>query len=361
MTALLRPNYLTLSLTWQADTMELPPVPIPKHREAIPLENISTEASKRLLKEIKSSKKAIFATVIFELLAGYWVLSGMLNGTIEDPAVLWVLLIPLVFAGARYAAIVSELRHELYKQFALVNGFSYQAKGWLEDQVGAIFSIGSNKIMQDIVSGNLAGCPLKLFNYFYTVGSGKHSNTYTRTVLSLNLEMDLPSTILLQDKSVFGDDLSDNNIRNISRLPLSAELEKHYTLFSERKMEIEALQIFSEDFLTSIKDKFPEYSLDFFGKTFYVYSSQPVFNRSALVDMLDFAKTVLTRLSVVLPQMQGSIVALNESLSKSEKKLLNFSSFNPSHKSSHSEIPEFFWVLFPIVLGILIGIIISLN
>jgi hypothetical protein len=154
--------------------MELPPVPIPKHREAIPLENISTEASKRLLKEIKSSKKAIFATVIFELLAGYWVLSGMLNGTIEDPAVLWVLLIPLVFAGARYAAIVSELRHELYKQFALVNGFSYQAKGWLEDQVGAIFSIGSNKIMQDIVSGNLAGCPLKLFNYFYTVGRGLH-------------------------------------------------------------------------------------------------------------------------------------------------------------------------------------------
>ena len=87
--------------------------------------------------------------------------------------IILLMLLPIGIAFAIIAKLKNRLLHQFYQQFAAANGFSYQEKGWLENTEGAIFKVGHSGKMNDIVEGQVANLPLTLFNYGYTVGSGK--------------------------------------------------------------------------------------------------------------------------------------------------------------------------------------------
>jgi len=74
------------------------------------------------------------------------------------------------------------------------------------------------------------------------------------------------------DQKNFGDDLSDNNLRKVSKIELPSELEVHFNLFSEKKYEIEMLHIFTPDVLTMLYDNYKDFNLDFVGNKLFIYS-----------------------------------------------------------------------------------------
>lgn len=122
--------------------------------------------------------------------------------------------------------------------------------------------------------------------------------------------------LLLVDNHTFGDNLSDNNLTNVSKVDLGGEWEKHFNLFAEKKFEIEALQIFSQDFLQLIYEKYRRFSLDFSGNTLYLYSNKIITTKEELLILKEFVLVLLQKLNEKLPAMAGSITALYEALSK---------------------------------------------
>lgn len=261
----------------------------------------------------KELKWGIIAGIIFDALLLYALIAT--GELARDGRALMLLLIPFGLYAAAWAKIKQDLLHQFYRQFAQKNGFSYQQKGWIEGQNGAAFLVGHGKIMEDILQGEIAGLPLALFNYRYTVGSGKNSRTYNFTVLDLDLKTPVPPMLLLVDRQYFGDDLADNNLNYPSKIELPQNQENIFNLYCEKEYEIEALQIFTPEFLNRIAEKYRRFSLDFVGTKIYIYSSNVITDKAGLMLLKEFAGMLAQKLSSQLPAMKGSITALAEALS----------------------------------------------
>ena len=311
----------------------LPPV-VPKpplSRVVInePILDVDASVSGYLKKNYKTEiiLSAIFIA-LWEIIIIFFALRHMAGGgaVSEDNGrgVIFLMALPLGVAFFIFAKLKNRLLHQFYKQFAQANGFTYQQTGWLDRREGAIFKVGHSKKMEDIIEGEINGLPLSLFNYKYTVGSGKNSHTYEKTVLEIDIKALTPPMLLLADWHGFGDNISDNNLNNVSKISLPADLEKHFSLFTEKKFEIEALQIFTPNFLNLIYGKYPQFSLDFLGQNLYVYAGSVIANKPELDLMLEYARTVSEKIGAKLPAMQGAITAMREALTKNPRGLLEF-------------------------------------
>ena len=305
----------------------LPKVPRPPLSKVVinePILDVDTSATQYFQKNYKNEMTAgIIFVGLWEITIVFFVFRHLINGhTISEDGVEGIFLLialPFFVAFGIFASLKNRLLQQFYQQFARANGFSYQKKGWLENRQGAIFKVGHSAAMENIVSGQLNNLPINLFNYHYTVGSGKSAQTFQKTILELGLTTLTPPMLLLVDWHGFGDDISDNNIKNVSKISLSESLEKHFNLFAERKFEMEALQIFTPDFLNLIYEKYKQFSLDFCGSKLYVYSSGVIAKKAELDLMVEFLKILTERLGQKLGSMQGSILALTEAVSKAPR------------------------------------------
>ena len=263
---------------------------------------------------------AFFA--IWEIIVIYFFIINFtgLNPAIDDTiqSFLFFTALPLLFIALSYAWMRKKIRHQFYRQFAIANNFTYKERGWLPNKSGSIFKIGRNTTMQDIIEGEINKTPLSLFNYSYTVGSGKSSHTYQKTILEIDFKTPVPPLLLLVDKHWFGDNISNNNLKNVSKITLDEVFEKHFDLFSEKKFEIEALQIFDPDFLNSIYEKYKFFSLDFSETKLYIYASKIITNKIELDLLFQFADIISKKFLNKLPEMRGSILAMEEAFTKTE-------------------------------------------
>ncbi len=261
-------------------------------------------------------KLGIVLGVIFDASILYWLIGEWKIGQLNDFNAFFLLILPLIAYGAALVWAAKQVRHEFYRRFAFLNGYSYQKTGWLENRKGALFKIGHSKKMEDIIKGQIGNLPFALFNYTYTVGYGKHSRTFTQTVWDIDFQTALPPILLLNDRQNFGDDITDNNLKYVSKIYIGDELEKHFNLFSEKKFEMEALQIFNAEFLRDIYQNYKGFNLDFTSNSLFVFSNRIFTSEPELKQLKNFVDLLSQKLSVQLPNMQGAVLSLHEALSK---------------------------------------------
>lgn len=226
--------------------------------------------------------------------------------------VLSFLLFPVIGYVIFVAQIKSKIVHLFYKQFADANGYSYVQIGTTKYNTGALFSVGHDKRNMDVIKGSFDEYPLTIFNYSYNLGTGKRERTYTQTVFEIDFKVQLPPVLLLTDQRYFGDDLSDNNLKKVSKIELPKAIEEHFNLFAEKKYEIEALQIFTPDVLAYLYDNYREFNYDFTGNTFYLYSKKLIITKKDLYSAYTLAQFIIDRLSKELIRMEGSTKAMRE-------------------------------------------------
>lgn len=339
----------------------LPPkVPKPPFSKVVinePILNVDASVSGYLKKNYRT--EIIFSGIfiaLWEIIIGFFASRSFVNGNLsedEGKGIIFLMFMPIGIAFVILAKLKNRLLHVFYKQFAAANKFTYQKKGWLENRQGAIFKVGHSANMSDIIQGQVAGLPLSLFNYGYTVGSGKNSQMYEKTILEIDLKILTPPILLLVDAHGFGDNISDNTLSRVSKIDLGGDWEKHFNLYTETKFEVEALQIFTPEFLHLIYDKYKKFSLDFLGQNFYVYSNGVIANKADLDLMLEFARLVAEKIGNKLPAMQSSISAMKEVLNK------NSQSYSNSFKNANNfkKYPLFYSILF-IVFGLGVGILV---
>lgn len=219
---------------------------------------------------------------------------------------------PLVGYAVFTGFVRKNILHEFYKQFAAANNFTYVQISTIGGMSGALFRVGNSKFSEDIITGEFAGFPLRLFNYNYTIGYGKNSTKYKKTVFEIDFETPLPPVLLLQDRSAFGDDLSDNNLKNRSKVSLPKHIEQDYNLYTEKKYEIEALQVFTPDVLEYIHTNYSDFNFDFEGTKLYVYARSVIIKKEDIKRAYTLAQYLINQLSHELKNMKGSIIALNE-------------------------------------------------
>jgi hypothetical protein len=230
----------------------------------------------------------------------------------------WQILhfLPIVVIAYIYKSTQEKIRHEFYRQIAGKLNFSYSQAALPTTETGAIFQVGHGKRMEDILTGKLLNLPVKMFNYFYTVGSGKTAQHFEKTIWQINFPTTLPPVLLLNDFQSFGDFLSNNNLKNVSKIELPVSVENKFSLYSEKKFETEALQIFTPDVLEKINNDFTNFSLDFAENNLYIYAKTLISNSESMDKFIEFATYISGKLEKLAPGMQNSVIALKEALKK---------------------------------------------
>ncbi len=290
---------------------------------------------------------AIAITITWEslILFSWQTGSAYLNASPE--ILLLLLALPFIVFGLIYSAFKTSFRHKFFEQFAIANNFTYTKTGEVPNLLGAIFQVGHGAKNEDIITGEINHLPLRLFNYFYKVKQGKSSKQYATTILEIDFQTPVPPLLLLIDKHYFGDDLADNNLTRVSKITLSTPLENHFSLFAETKFEIEALQIFTPEFLQLLYEKYSLLNLDLVDTKLYIYTKGLVTKKTELALIMEFVGLISGKLINQLPSMRGSLTALTEALNKLPNSPLFIS---PNKPSQLLRLILLVLILFPIIL-----------
>jgi len=225
--------------------------------------------------------------------------------------IVWPLALLLLIS--RWAYFSAKLEHEFMRQFAAAHGLRYEDRASLDSVSGRLFSKGKYKRVSNVFLGTLEERPLRLFNYKYTVGSGKNSRTYSFTVCELAFKKtEFPHILLLAPTmpvrygSVdwFG---SDRDMQ----VPLEGDRYKNFTLYTSEGYQIEALQIFSPELLTFLHEHAKNFSIEFAGNKVYLYDDEKILTRNTLDELYGVAQKTFTRLAPLLDRLHDDFAALH--------------------------------------------------
>lgn len=202
-----------------------------------------------------------------------------------------------------FAYISNKVRAAFMNQFAQANGYNYSPIGPIDTQTGYIFSRGHSRSVDDYITGKYLNCPLELFIFTYKEGFGKHEHTYWNTIFSLDFQDPVPHITLLRVDSPAGSSLG-------IKLQLEGNFNQKFNLYVQKGFEIEALQIFTPDFMAKVESWNLE--LEFIGTKLYVYAASALSKKSDLLNMYQIVKDLAARLDPLVEKMKSDVEFMSE-------------------------------------------------
>ena len=228
--------------------------------------------------------------------------------------------IPVVAVLILYAYVFSKAHRRFMENFAKENNLTYASKADIGSVTGRLFSKGHSKHISNIVSGLYKEHPFRLFNYRYTVGSGKNSHTYKFTVYEIVFEKTKFPHILLHSKTMWSRygsiDMwgSDKDIR----VSLEEPFNEYFNLYVTQDYEIEALQIFTSSVLDFLKNEAHKFSIEFADNRVYIYDNLLIHTKSELDQMYSVARKIFDAVGGISDRLYDDFEVLY-SVYKAEK------------------------------------------
>jgi len=159
-------------------------------------------------------------------------------------------------------------------RFADANGLSFSASDSSPQYPGAIFSIGSGRMVKDHLQSTTDRF-LDMGNYQYTTGSGKNQQTHNWGFMAMHLDRKLPHMMLdsRANNSIFGTNLPASFSKD-QVLSLEGDFDKHFTLYAPKAYERDALYVFTPDLMALLIDEASPFDVEIVDDWMFVYSSR---------------------------------------------------------------------------------------
>lgn len=103
-----------------------------------------------------------------------------------------------------------------------------------------------------------------------------------------------------------------NGYQYHKEMELKGDFNKYFTLFAPKGFQIEALQIFTPDFMALMQDQWPNFSLEFIGSQICIYHKGQIATKIWLYKMYNLARHLLDALKPLLSRMQKDVLATSE-------------------------------------------------
>lgn len=249
--------------------------------------------------EILKSKKGIYITIAIFLVSIFILGPGTL--------VLALFYIMVLF-GLKEA-----IKHmNFMKKFASENNLKFKNSINVEKLSGRLFNVGRSKNATSVVYGKYEDFPIQIFNYRYTVGSGKHSHTYSFTVCEVAIkDVSFPHMFLKSDSMVRYHVMDLFGLDRDVRIRLEGDLEKHFNLYCTQDYEIETLQIFTIDFLNILKERGPHLSVEFSEDKIYIYDDLVIKKKEDLDKLYTIVKYFIDEKGQLLHRLKDDFEAMH--------------------------------------------------
>lgn len=183
---------------------------------------------------------------------------------------------PLFISIIYFIIVLNQVRSSFWKEFADINGWQYKNKIQLENfnlintgdlvqETGLMFKEGNMRNISNEIEGMINNRHFRIFCYQFSVGSGKNRKIYYYTVFAFRVNGSFPH-IYLNNKN------NSWNITTREKIPLPVEFENKFSLSAPKKYEVEALEIFTPEVLTSLLDSNFSYDVEFVNQEVLVFT-----------------------------------------------------------------------------------------
>ena len=208
------------------------------------------------------------------------------------------------------------LRRKVHKKFmmdfAAINGFDYKEKLSLDSVRGNIFNFGHSKTISHAISGNHNNQNIRLFNYQARTGHGRNQRTYFFTVFEIFFEKnDFPS-IILKAKRRWTDTFQPALKKDTKEIKIEDEFRESFNLFCADGYEIEALQVFTPQTLSFLKEKKLRFSVEMINNRLYIYKTGLVSTQEKLHELYEVAKFIINSLGPLLNRLNNDFEVLHK-------------------------------------------------
>ncbi|MDB5258939.1 MAG: hypothetical protein JWO73_147 [Candidatus Taylorbacteria bacterium] len=199
----------------------------------------------------------------------------------------FVLIIMIFIGVSAYSGVYSKAKRQFTEEFGASIGFAYIPEADIDSISGKLFETGEDQRISDVLSGSYKSMPMRIFTLYFTVGSGKHSHTYTYTVFEATLAGSVPDILLYSKKqwSAVSDFLSGDET-----IELEGDFNEHFVLRVPKGYEQEAYQIFTPDVMADLIDRAADVSFEFVGNKLYMYAVKTITKKTELQAMFDLAE-----------------------------------------------------------------------
>ena len=185
------------------------------------------------------------------------------NGSFNN---LRIIIIFYVIIAVYVYYVKNKVRSSFWKQFAEINDWQYEQSGDISQESGIMFKQGNARSMSNVIEGIIDGRQFKIFNYQFSIGSGKSKETHYYTVFAFKFNGSFPHIYLNNKHNKYG-------VKVGEAVPLPGEFEKRFSLSVSRKYEIEALEIFTPDVLESLLNNGFSHDVEFVNQNVLIFTN----------------------------------------------------------------------------------------
>lgn len=165
---------------------------------------------------------------------------------------LWPILFPLTYL----LWVQTRVLATFWKEVAEINGWQYKVNGAPDKETGVMFQQGDERNISNYIEGAIGGRQFRMFNYWFSTGSGKSRRVYFYIVFAFKFNGSFPHIYLNNKHNSYSINIGE-------KIPLPSEFEDKFILSTPREYEIEALEIFTEDVFAKLLDEKFSHDVEF--------------------------------------------------------------------------------------------------
>lgn len=281
--------------------METSPTPNPDSPSTEQVTNVYKSVAAYFFKEHSSRTWLIFALSI--IMEGLVFIGSFAAGTGSFTAIarFIAIVIPVALVVAIWR-VWARMQKLFFNELAASLGFSYAPRGDMSTVSGHLFSKGHNRKMTNVLTGMYQGKPIRLYDYRYTIGSGKNEQTFYYVVGEVSIDGTLPH-LIVEPRTFFSSPFTPTGLKALS---LEGDFNKHFNVYATEGKEIEALQVLQPDTMAALLDDYKELGFECFGAKTYLYRNGMLAdNRDAVLSLLALLERFYDRLVPELTAVDG--------------------------------------------------------
>jgi hypothetical protein len=218
----------------------------------------------------------------------------------------------IVFSGIGFVILVGyalyigtklqKYEDRIWQNFAAANGLTVIPKQAVKGLVPpTLLKAGNSRTNSEAVSGQLGSTPYNIFWFEFTIGSGKNSHSFPLTIISLQLNADLPHMLLRAQKALTVGETDQLK----EKLKLEGDFNKYFKVFAEPDKQIDDLVILTPDVMQFLVTQDPAYNIEFYANNLYIIGDSDLRRADKLPPLIDFALKLRDQVLQNLPMAQA--------------------------------------------------------
>lgn len=220
------------------------------------------------------------------------------------------LIFPGVFVVLVYAVFSLRGEERFYRAVAKAWGWEFFPARLHQDFPSSFLKYGKGASAVYVLRSPTLPV-VEVATLFYYLGSGKSKQYFRKTAVRVDLEFPVAGLVLMDSDASLGAQLL-SWYPEMEELRVGTLKDTGRKLYVERELEIEALQVFSDDRLVKVVAQTKKFTVEFNDTDVYVYSSLSIKTRGDLKQLLEISQLVIDELVPKLKQISSSTRAMQQ-------------------------------------------------